>query len=132
MEGIGVIKNLSEKKCDPFLEELWIEYNFHGKPPFAGSVAEKRLKEICGKYANFLDHSKKMLPGEEFVIYGAKKISSSDVNRRELHDQIAVMVMGKQRSGMDDSLARSITDFAYEYSRGYKIGKEEKYKKRAA
>ena len=38
------------------------------------------------------------------------------------------MVVGKQRSGMDDILARKIANFAYEYSRGYKIGEKDKYK----
>ena len=38
------------------------------------------------------------------------------------------MVVGRQRSGMDEDLAKSIREFAYEYSRGYKIGEEEKYK----
>ena len=36
------------------------------------------------------------------------------------------MVVGKQRSGMDDILARKIANFAYEYSRGYKIGEKDK------
>lgn len=120
MEGL----NKHEKKYESFLHELWQEYDFPGKPPFEDSVAEKRLKEACDKYANFVDHHKKDLPGDEALIYGSKKISSSDSSRRELHNQIAVMVVGRQRSGMEEDLAKQITDFAYEYSRGYKIGEE--------
>lgn len=124
MEGLK-IKTAQEKSYDPFLEELWVEYNFRGKSPFAGSVAEIRLKEACDKYANFMDHGKKMLPGEEVAIYGTKKISSSDAERRELHNQIAIMVLGRQRSGMDVETAKHIAEFAYEYSRGCKIGQEQ-------
>ena len=128
MEKID-IKKISEESQDKlFLEQLWGEYSFSGNPPVVGSVTEKRLKEACNKYANFMDHGKKMLSGEEAAIYGIKKISSSDVDRRELHNQIAIMVVGRQRSGMDEDLAKSIREFAYEYSRGYKIGEEEKYK----
>jgi hypothetical protein len=130
MEGI---KSTQEKSYDPFLEELWFEYGFHGKPPFAGSIAENKLKEACDKYADCVDHDKKMLPGEEVAIYdGSKKISTSETYRRELHDQIAVMIAGRQRTGMEEHLAMHITNFAYEYSRGYKIGEDEKYKEKAA
>jgi hypothetical protein len=128
MEGININKNLQEKSFDPLLEELWVDYDFHGRPPFVGSVAEKRLKETCDKYANYVDHDKHELPGEERNIYGDKKTTSYEIGRRELHNQVAVMVVGKQRSGMDENLARNIAEFAYEYSRGYKIGEEGEYK----
>lgn len=132
MEGIRVVKNPPENH-NPFLIELWREYNFPGKPPFAGSSAEERLKEACDKYANSLEDGKNMLPGEEAAVYGGTaKISSSDTARRELHNQIAVMIVGRQRSGMDEHMARNISNFAYEYSRGYKIREEEKYKEKAA
>ncbi|MFA6270079.1 MAG: hypothetical protein WC657_02625 [Candidatus Paceibacterota bacterium] len=124
MEGIKF-----EKNRDPFLEELWSEYGFRGKPPFADSVAEKRLKESCNSYANFVDRNKNQLPGEEKLIYGVNKIGSSEVGRRALHNQIALMVMGEQRSGMDIGLAKKIGEFAYEYSRGYKTTEAEKYGK---
>lgn len=133
MEGIGVIKNVPEKNRDPFLEELWMEYGFHGKPPFVGSIAEKRLKETCDKYADCVDHNLNKIPGDEAAAYGGvKKISTSESYRRELHDQIAVMIVGRKRTGMEESLANRITDFSYEYSRGYKIKEEKIYKEKAA
>ena len=125
MEG----PNSQEKSRDPFLEELWSEYGFRGKAPFAGSVAEKRLKDVCNSYANFIDHNKNQLPGEEKLIYGANKIESSEADRRTLHNQIALMVMGEQRSSMGIVMAKKIAEFAYEYSRGYKTTEAYKYEK---
>jgi|GEM_PF-3224834 len=127
MEGLNNLKTNQEKSYEPFLEELWGEYDFAGRPPFAGSVAEAKLKEACDKYANFID-GHKGLPGDEARIYGNRKIESSNSDRRVLHNQVALMVMGKQRSGMDLETAMIITEFAYEYSRGYKIKEAEKFK----
>jgi len=117
------------KSYEPFLEEIWSEYGFPGHPPFKDSVAENRLKEACDKYANFIDHYDKGLPGDEKHSKGVKGISSSETDRRNLHNQIAVMVFGRLRSGMEEELARHIAEFAYEFSRGYKIGEKEKYKR---
>lgn len=118
-----------EKTYEPFLQELWEEYGFRGKPPFAESVAEKRLKEACDKYANFVDHNKKEIVGSSKALYGISKFSSSEADRRVIHNQIALMVVGEQRSGMDVGLAKNIGEFAYEYSRGYKSSEAEKYGK---
>jgi hypothetical protein len=125
MEGL----NSQEKTRDPFLEELWMEYGFKGHPPFVGSIAENRLKEACNKYANFIDRRSKGLPGDEKLIYGIGKIGSSEADRRAIHNQIALMVTGAQRSGMEIGLAKKIAEFAYEYARGYKTTEAEKYRK---
>jgi hypothetical protein len=126
MEGLG---NSSEKRRDPILEDLWLEYNFLGRAPFAGSVAENRLKEACEEYSNCIDHDKKKLAGDEAAIYGVKKVAASESYRRELHNKIAIMTVGKLRSGMDGDMAKKIADFAYEYARGFKIGEESKYER---
>ena len=132
MEGLKTINPL-EKSYEPFLKEIWAEYGFHGNPPFSGSLAEERLKETCDRYADFMDYHKKELPGQQTKIYGSefsnKKFLSSEAGRRELHNQIAIMVAGKQRSGMEGDLAKHIAGFAYEYSRGYKVSEAEKYEK---
>ena len=128
MEGLNINNNQQEKGYDSFLEDLWIEYDFHGNPPFESSVAEERLKEVCDMYAGLIDRDENKLSGLEVTASDTKKILSSDSHRRELHNKIAIMVVGKQRSGMDDILARKIANFAYEYSRGYKIGEKDKYK----
>jgi hypothetical protein len=127
MEGLSKNKSPS-KEPDPYLESLWDEYDFSGKPPFAGSVAEQRLREACEKYANLMDSQTNIFPGSGKDSYGIKKISSSESDRRVLHNQIAIMTMGTQRTGMDSKLAEKISDFAYEYIKGYKIGEAYKYK----
>lgn len=130
MEGLNNNLNTQEKKYEPFLEELWEEYGFKGKPPYLGSLAEKRLKDVCDQYANSVDaqHGKKPLDND-FKLYRKNKSSASDSARRVLHNQIAIMVVGNQRSGMEADLAQAIGEFAYEFSRGYKIGEAEKFKK---
>lgn len=132
MEGPN-INNQPEKNREPFLEELWAEYGFKGEPPFAGSVAEARLKEVCNRYADFVDFHKNELPAQQALVYGSsssnKKFIASESGRRELHNQIAIMVVGKQRSGMEGHMAKHIAGFAYEYSRGYKVAEAEKYEK---
>jgi len=128
MEGQPLNTNNKEKRREPFLQELWIEYGFPGRPPFADSIAEKRLKETCDKYAICLEHNRDSLPGSEAEIHGKNKIPSSESARRELHNQIAIMTVGRQRSGMNAALAKTIADFAYEYSRGFTFEDKEKYK----
>ena len=61
----------------------------------------------------------------------AKTKKYSDSERRVLHNEIAIMVTGSKRSGMEISEASHIADFAYEYARGVsyedskKFGQEE-------
>lgn len=116
MEGFK--GNSIEKTYDPFLKELWAAYGFPHNPPFSGSVAEKRLKNACDKYSDFIDRDKNKFAGDEIHMYGIKKISDSETARRELHNQIAIMTVGKLRTGMEMDSAKNIADFAYEYSKG--------------
>lgn len=128
LEGIGNLKGSNpEKEIDPFLEELWEEYSFLGNPPFVGSIAEKRLKEACDSYANFLEsHKFSSSPKDdsEGSDYKIKKLEVGESERRKLHNLIALMVIGKQRSGMETKLAKKIASFAFEYSKGYKMEEE--------
>ncbi len=115
MENIQIISN-QEKEYDHRLEMLWNEYGFPGQPPVMGSKAEKRLLDYCTSYSRFLTSN-----------HISKDIKSSDTERRTLHNQIAIMVVGKQRSGMESSLAEHIADFAFEYAKGFKLSEFEKY-----
>ena len=118
MEGINQ-NNLPEKKeVDGFLGELWDGYDFPGKPPFKDSVAEKRLQDTCRQYTRFLDETTHVTNPKLY-----------DTERRKLHNQIALMLVGKQRSGMDPELAEHIAGFAFEYTKGYKMKDEDKYKR---
>lgn len=101
--------NSGEKQYDEYLLDLWKEYGFDGKPPFSGSKAEERLKEKCRQYSQFVINSKGDLK------------NYSDVTRRQLHNEIAVMTVGEQRSGMSESEAREIANFAMAYTHGITV-----------
>ena len=122
MESISNKSKKTEKEPDPLLERLWEKYEFPYTPPFKDSVAESRLKQACQDYANIVNvlssvylqqgDSENYVPPSKTI----QKVSASDSKRREIHNQIALMVMGKQRSGMSNTLATHIADFALEYA----------------
>lgn len=123
MEGLNFHKQeQKEKGPDPLLLELWEKYDFPGQPPFKDSRAESRLKEACKKYSQIVHNlsSSYIHRGDaENYIPRTKSLereTSSDAERREAHNQIALMVAGEQRSGMAKGLAEQIADFALEYS----------------
>lgn len=119
-----------KKPIDPFLEELWHEYGFAGRPPFQNSSAESRLKDNCGEYTRIVlrELRSSYQPGSELSEIARKKVlSSSDTKRRELHDKIALMVAGRHRTGMENVRAEAIADFAAEYTMGVKLKDLEKF-----
>ncbi len=114
---------------EPRLKKLWAKYRFVGEPPFMNSPVEDRLKDVAKRYAYhviFPERSSAMKTDARFVSHdsedyfaaGRRKPISSDAPRRELHNQLSLMVMGTQRSGMDIALAEHIADFAVEYAYG--------------
>jgi hypothetical protein len=123
MENLESFENINpiETEPDPVLRSLWKKYNFPNKPPFKGSVAERRLKEACEGYSNLVKNADVINPRlqQDSENYFAKtKISNLgyETRRRELHNNIAVMVVGEQRSGMREDLATKIANFALEYA----------------
>ncbi|MCX6703182.1 MAG: hypothetical protein NTV02_00625 [Candidatus Zambryskibacteria bacterium] len=111
---IPVETNEEESLYEGRLENLWEEYGFPGKPPRKGTEAENRLLEKCRMHSSILvaGHARSV----QHKNLTERTISDSD--QRKLHNEIAVMVMGKKRSGMDESTARAIANFAFEYARG--------------
>ncbi len=125
MKNMESMKNLSiEGEVDPILHKLWRKYKFTTKPPIKGGVAEQRLLNACRSYINLVDNLPQMINArsqQDSENYFAKNraidfVKQSDSSRRELHNQIAIMIVGKQRSGMDESLALHLADFAREYA----------------
>lgn len=91
------------------LANLWRRFHLDGKPPKAGTVAEQRLMDKCQFYSNLLlDPNKTSATG-------------SDSYRRQLHNEIAIMVTGKERSGMAFDDANNIAEFAVKLSTGMSI-----------
>jgi len=114
-----------ESEPDPVLKSLWKKYNFPNRPPFKGSVAERRLKEVCSGYSNLVKNSnvinKNLEEDSENYFSKRSNIDGSytlgyETKRRELHNTIAIMVVGEKRSGMNEAMALKIADFAMEYS----------------
>lgn len=121
MKFEGPISVPSEEKeemeeFDPRLEELWEKYKLSGQPPRMGSKAETRLKEKCSEYAGFSI-------GDKTVFSTADSAYKYDIRKRQLHNEIAIMVVGQQRSGMKASLAQNIANFVIEYITGFENGK---------
>lgn len=109
MKNFEPVPQLSEDSdYDDYLKTFWLEYGFSGNPPKSNTEAERRLKSKCEAYARFVIDSK-------------KAGSYSDQTRRQLHNEIAVMVVGKQRSGMETREAKSIANFALAYTQGFTI-----------
>lgn len=117
-----------ESLFDPRLEDLWEEYGFPGKPPKKDTEAERRLHEKCRMYTNINIASAKVGMRTEQTL---KERFSSDSNQRQLHNDIAVMVMGRKRSGMEEETARAIANFACEYALGMTLADFYKYKSNA-
>ncbi len=120
------------------LEGLWKEYGFLGHPPKPGSGADSRLRELCKTYMTYVLTPRFIEDGsgsEDAENYfsprnrGSYQLSDqkvpSSVRRRELHNQIALMAMGKQRSGMDENLALRIADFACIITHGMTVPEAE-------
>ena len=122
---------------------LWRKYRFPGKPPDANTPVLTRLRETCARYAKMMvfpertsqptpilaNHKRMFGGGEDYfaerrehqamtdLMSGKeplKRIIPSDAAKRELHNQIALMVVGRTRSGMDEASAEHIADFACE------------------
>jgi hypothetical protein len=74
------------------------------------------MKHVLGETASpELELIKKGGDTEDyFTQFRRKEKDSSGAARRELHNQIALMVVGKQRSGMDTDAALRIAEFASE------------------
>ncbi|MGB8816044.1 MAG: hypothetical protein WCC74_02315 [Minisyncoccia bacterium] len=100
------IEQENTREYDHTLLNLWKKNGFLGNPPFRDTTAEQRLKEMC------LSYYRLMIDGHLIRVRG------SDDKKRELHNQIALIVIGKQRSDIDTGTAEKIANFAYELTTG--------------
>lgn len=116
------------------LQVLWRQFRFPGQPPKAGSVAEQRLRDACENYVNIITAKQRAMtvpmeedgenyrrPDDDRPSYYEQRTASSDESRRNLHNQIAVMVYGQVRSEMDSATAEKLADFACQFAAGTSI-----------
>jgi hypothetical protein len=121
---------------NPSMLRLWTKYRFpRGGAPFAGSPAENRLVDACKRYAQYIlnpdsfgkQRTRNPITGQNVPVVSEEdyfasrrvKDSSSDSARRQLHNEIALMVVGKQRSGMESEMAEHIANFAVDVHGAY-------------
>lgn len=128
--GIAPGENDFSSEANPRLSALWAKYRFPANgAPFAGSPAEDRLVSACSRYAQYIlfperfaTKTREVDPStlrsglvgdaEDYFAANRRKEGSSDSARRALHNEIAIMVVGQQRSGMATDLAEKIAEFA--------------------
>jgi len=97
------------------IELLYKKYGFNTQPPKPGSIAEDRLINACKHY----------IP---YVIMGD---ASSEEKRRGYHNEIALMIMGKERTHLNNYGADLLANFAFDLitgssMRSFMAGLEEK------
>ncbi|MFA5184588.1 MAG: hypothetical protein WC456_03640 [Patescibacteria group bacterium] len=109
---------------------LWKKYGFRGQPPKAGSVVEKRLIDTCQEYLDAIKIRAKTgiqldsrITGQNINLDPMKR---SDDHQRQLHNQISLMIIGANRSGLPPQMAEKISDFACELIYGMKLAAYEK------
>lgn len=107
------------------LNDLWKSYEFPGRSPRFNSSIYIRLLDKCKKYALYMDGQRSTLSPDE---NGNVRISNFEQERRLLHNEICIMTIGRQRSGLDSKIAESVAEFAYEFARGVKFEDRDKYK----
>ncbi|MDQ5958027.1 MAG: hypothetical protein QG665_370 [Patescibacteria group bacterium] len=101
----------AEEVPESDIARYWKRFNFKFKPPKPGSPAEARLRKACEDYAEFIINPNP---------HGA---TGSDGRRRQLHNDITLMTVGEERTGMDVSLAEEIADFACLVATGLRADK---------
>ena len=130
------------KERDSRLVKLWKQYGFMGQPPFKDSPAEKRLIDLCERYVNLvLARETSNAPAKNSLKSGNQtenyedsddyfkhnkpeknRASDSDYydsEQRNLHNQLTLMVVGRQRSDISGETAEKIADFASVFVRGH-------------
>jgi len=100
----------TESQVD-YLGNLWRQYGFMGRAPKSGSVAEQRLRDLCRQYTKIV----------------LNKQGYSDNERRNLHNQIAIMTVGQSRSNLNNRMAERVADFASEFAAGFTLDELAKY-----
>jgi hypothetical protein len=98
-----------KKEKESQLSMLWKRYRFFGTPPKDGSPVAQRLYDTCETYIKCVMKRSGEKQASENAL---AMIESSDSYRRELHNQIALMTLGHQRTQLDDRRAAELRDFA--------------------
>lgn len=93
------------------INDLWKKFHLVGNPPKVGTPVMDRLFNACQSYINFLAKSK------------INMMTDSEATRKDLHNQIALMVDGRVRTSMSPKRSEEISNFASFLV--YKVGIED-------
>jgi len=118
---------------DQNIVNLWEKYSFPETPPPLDSVEGQRLLDYCRSYIEYALTNKLPSP----PMYDSENMRASiivdnwaDRRRRELHNNIALIVAGKDRSSMGDWEAGEIANFASELVLGEDLESARKHKEK--
>lgn len=124
----------SQSPEKPDIATLWKEYGGKGKCPALESPVMQRLVDSCREYIAIVLKQKELAcrvqkKSTDDENYFAPKpedlvkqvVSESDIRRRQLHNDIAQILVGKSRSGMSEGEANNIADFACQVAMGKSI-----------
>lgn len=92
------------------LSQYWKRLNFRGEAPKPASPLEDRLRNKCREYISMvLDPQLRGAIGEN--------------RRRDLHNEIAIMVLGKSRDDLPYEVGEKVSEFASLVATGMTMGK---------
>ena len=80
--------------------KYWHEFGFPGEPPHSGTPVLERLLKNCQRYEHYVSNPR---------LLGA---TGSDGVRRQLHEQLANMIFGRNLDSLDQAMPERISDFA--------------------
>lgn len=80
--------------------KYWHEFGFPGEPPRSGTSVMKRLLENCQHYEDYVSNPR---------LQGA---TSWEGGRRQIHEQLANMIFGRDLKSVGDAGREQITEFA--------------------
>lgn len=98
----------AEPEVETKITELWKKYGFLGKPPRPGTPVEERVLAKCQEYADYL-------------LKSGLGTELTDPFRKRLHNELAIMTVGKDRKELDDVISQKIADFACQVTFGLKM-----------
>lgn len=100
-ELIFEIEPTKEREKMSDIVKYWKNLDFPATPPKPGTPVEQRMLDIAREYY-------------DIALMCAKNGNppGSSAKRRELHNQLALMIYGQQRSDLDTRTAEKIADFA--------------------
>lgn len=113
IESRGGLSSVEAENSGERLGLLWSQYGFPGEAPRAGTPVEQRLQGKCRAYADKV--VKDAIDPKRSLTEGSDRL------RKDLHNELAIMIFGKQRDSLDPQSIENVTDFACELTHDGKL-----------